>query len=71
MLTRFIFYNNVKLLILIALLWSGREDLNFRPLEPHSSALPDCATPRLRKLSLTCWLIDVNLRFVYWCLEFS
>ncbi len=27
--------------------WSGREDLNLRPLEPHSSALPDCATPRL------------------------
>ena len=26
--------------------WSGREDLNLRPLEPHSSALPDCATPR-------------------------
>jgi muramoyltetrapeptide carboxypeptidase len=28
------------------LFWSGREDLNLRPLEPHSSALPDCATPR-------------------------
>jgi hypothetical protein len=26
--------------------WSGREDLNLRPLEPHSSALPVCATPR-------------------------
>src|SRR5207249_3286450 len=26
--------------------WSGREDSNLRPLEPHSSALPDCATPR-------------------------
>ena len=26
--------------------WSGREDLNFRPLQPHCSALPDCATPR-------------------------
>jgi hypothetical protein len=25
---------------------SGREDLNLRPLEPHSSALPGCATPR-------------------------
>ena len=24
----------------------GREDLNLRPLEPHSSALPGCATPR-------------------------
>ena len=29
-------------------LWSGREDSNLRPLEPHSSALPDCATPRPR-----------------------
>ncbi len=26
--------------------WSGREDLNLRPPEPHSGALPDCATPR-------------------------
>ena len=27
-------------------LWSGRQDLNLRPLDPQSSALPDCATPR-------------------------
>ncbi len=26
--------------------WSGREDLNLRPLQPHCSALPGCATPR-------------------------
>jgi hypothetical protein len=26
--------------------WSGREDSNLRPPEPHSGALPDCATPR-------------------------
>src|SRR5690606_31173178 len=26
--------------------WSGRQDLNLRPLAPHASALPDCATPR-------------------------
>src|SRR6266403_6000459 len=26
---------------------SGRRDLNPRPLEPHSSALPSCATARL------------------------
>ena len=26
--------------------WSGREDSNFRPLAPHASALPGCATPR-------------------------
>jgi hypothetical protein len=25
---------------------SGRADLNRRPLQPHCSALPDCATPR-------------------------
>src|SRR5437762_527570 len=27
---------------------SGRRDSNPRPLEPHSSALPSCATARLR-----------------------
>src|SRR5690242_12596784 len=26
--------------------WSGRRDSNAGPLEPHSSALPGCATPR-------------------------
>ena len=26
--------------------WSGRLDLNQRPLAPHASALPGCATPR-------------------------
>src|SRR4029450_2295102 len=26
--------------------WSGRLDLNQRPLDPQSSALPGCATPR-------------------------
>ncbi len=26
--------------------WSGRQDLNLRPLAPHASALPGCATPR-------------------------
>ena len=26
--------------------WSGWRDLNSRPLEPHSSTLPNCATPR-------------------------
>lgn len=26
---------------------SGREDLNLRPLVPHTSALPGCATPRI------------------------
>ena len=27
-------------------LWSGRRDSNSRPLAPHASALPGCATPR-------------------------
>ncbi len=27
-------------------IWSGREDLNLRPLAPHASTLPGCATPR-------------------------
>ena len=27
--------------------WSGRRDSNSRPLAPHASALPDCATARL------------------------
>ncbi len=26
--------------------WSGRRDLNSRPLHPQRSALPDCATAR-------------------------
>jgi hypothetical protein len=26
--------------------WSGRQDLNLRPLAPHASALPGCATAR-------------------------
>ena len=30
--------------------WSEREDLNLRPPEPHSGALPDCATLRRRGL---------------------
>ena len=30
----------------ISMYWSGRQDLNLRPLDPQSSALPGCATPR-------------------------
>ncbi|GAA2230462.1 hypothetical protein GCM10010232_15980 [Streptomyces amakusaensis] len=30
--------------------WSGRQDLNLRPLDPQSSALPSCATSRSRAL---------------------
>src|SRR5205823_9322672 len=29
--------------------WSGRLDLNQRPLAPQASALPGCATPRKRR----------------------
>ncbi len=28
--------------------WSGRQDLNLRPLHPQCSALPGCATPRFK-----------------------
>src|SRR5438552_15012026 len=35
-----------KRLTRICLLQSGRRDLNPRPPEPHSGALPDCATSR-------------------------
>ena len=30
----------------LSIIWSGRLDLNQRPLVPQTSALPDCATPR-------------------------
>ncbi len=30
--------------------WSGREDLNLRPLAPHASTLPGCATPRKKEI---------------------
>ena len=33
---------------LLPIYWSGREDLNLRPPEPHSGALPVCATSRQR-----------------------
>jgi hypothetical protein len=29
--------------------WSGRRDLNTRPLAPEASALPSCATSRTKK----------------------
>ena len=31
--------------------WSGRQDLNLRPLAPQANALPDCATSRNHQLS--------------------
>src|SRR5438067_11277034 len=39
--------------------WSGREDLNLRPLGPEPSALPGCATPR-RAESYTCSALRVQ-----------
>ena len=35
---------------LTPMLWSGREDLNFRPRRPERRALPGCATPRRKSL---------------------
>src|SRR3989442_4629650 len=35
--------------------WSGRQDLNLRPLDPQSSALPGCATPRPTGRSSQIW----------------
>src|SRR5512142_2697667 len=32
--------------------WSGRADLNGRPLAPQTSALPGCATPRFLNANL-------------------
>ena len=34
--------------------WSGRRDSNSRPLAPHASALPGCATPRPRHAQSSC-----------------
>ncbi len=31
--------------------WSGRDDSNIRPLAPHASALPNCATARSIELN--------------------
>ena len=36
----------IRLAARASLVWSGREDLNLRPLRPERSALPGCATPR-------------------------
>ena len=45
------FFCNKKVLILLGKsrpIWSEWRDSNSRPLEPHSSTLPSCATPRLK-----------------------
>ncbi len=38
-----------QLLINLEVKWSERQDLNLRPLAPHASALPGCATFRCLK----------------------
>ena len=50
--------------VAVLLSWSGRLDLNQRPLAPHASALPDCATPRPvfdMTISRTCALLGTHL----------
>lgn len=42
---------------------SGRLDSNQRPLAPHASALPGCATSRKRLAKVkknTYWIVQVN-----------
>ncbi len=34
--------------------WSGRQDLNLRPLAPQANALPDCATSRIIEFKIRC-----------------
>ncbi len=34
--------------------WSGRLDLNQRPTDPQPVALPNCATPRVKKPNHDC-----------------
>ena len=41
-------------LIFLAQCWSGRRDSNSRPLAPHASALPGCATPRRKQDYMRC-----------------
>lgn len=41
--------------------WSGRSDSNTRPLAPHASTLPDCATPR-QTYSITASFPETQIR---------
>src|SRR3974390_61535 len=40
--------------------WSGRPDLNRRPSAPKADALPDCATPRAKRLVTRAFLPAVR-----------
>ncbi len=62
----------------IGFFWSGREDSNFRPLAPHASTLPGCATPRraadysrVRRAfaSLKCGSLILQNALAIWCRE--
>src|SRR4051812_7117812 len=41
--------------------WSGRLDSNQRPPEPHSGALPDCATPRGTRMTNASVAQSINV----------
>ena len=43
--------------------WSEWRESNSRPLEPHSSALPNCATPGCHAKA-TCYIIEALAGFV-------
>ena len=43
--------------------WSGRQDLNLRPLHPQRSALPDCATSRPQYLQKQRYYADLITLF--------
>ena len=43
-----------------AIVWSEWRESNSRPLEPHSSALPNCATPGRTGLSQVSLIIIAN-----------
>src|SRR5580765_3213461 len=46
--------------------WSGRLDSNQRPPEPHSGALPDCATSRLwRDRLIACAVVRRGPRYFF------
>jgi hypothetical protein len=46
--------------LLTSKFWSGRRDLNPRPLDPQSSALPSCATSRNRPSAIAGGLVYLS-----------
>ena len=51
--------------------WSGRLDSNQRPLDPQSSALPGCATPRRKFECNTGWVPRSTFRVPGSCSPFG